>query len=119
MYGLPEDFDGSFFIGRVLEAVSYTSNSLVLGFDNGVSITIESTFEYRAAVNEAHVERQRVPVASSAVMQLLGHSVEAVEAVSEGTLTLRFNGGHVFMCFDDQPDYESYRIAKGSDEIFV
>jgi len=119
MYGLPEDFDGSFFVGRLLEVVSYTTNSVFLGFDNGVSITIESSFEYRSAINEAHVERHRVPVRSSSVMQLVGHSVEAVEAEREGTLTLRFKGGHVFRCFDDQPNYESYRIAHGNDEIFV
>ncbi len=119
MYGLPEDFDGIFFVGRVLEVVSYTANSIALGFDGGVSITIESSFEYRHSIDEGEVERQHVPVASSSLMQLIGQPVEAVEAESGGTLTLRFNGGHVFRCFDDQRGYESYRIAHGNGEIFV
>jgi hypothetical protein len=119
MYGFPEDFDGSVFVGRVLEVVSYSSNSIFLGFDNRVSITVESSFEYHPAITEGHVERQHVPVGSSNLMQLVGRSVEGVEAQRDGTLTIRFNGGHVFRCFDDQPDYESYRIAYGDDEIFV
>ena len=117
MYGLPEGFDGSFFVRRVLELVSYTSNTLFLAFDNDVAITIESSYEY--TINELHVERQAIPVASSALMQLIGHSVESVEAERDGTLTLQFDEGHVLRCFDDLPNYESYSIARGNDRIFV
>ena len=52
-------------------------------------------------------------------MQLVGCKVASVTAEQQGTLTLRFEGGHVFRCFDDQPDYECYRIAHGNDEIYV
>ena len=119
MYGLPEDFDGSFLIGRVLEVVSYSDNSLSLGFDNRVSITIESSFEYRSRPGGGDVELQRVPVRSSSVMQLLGHSVESVDSDRDGTLGLQFSGGSVFRCFDDQSAYECYRIANGDSETYV
>lgn len=119
MYGLPEGFDGAFLVGRVLEIVSYTSNSMILGFDSRVSITVESSFEFGAAMGEALAERQRIPVPSSNLMQLVGKSVNAVETDRDGTLTLRFPGGYFFRCFDDQPDYESYRIAHGDEEIYI
>ena len=120
MYGFPEGFDASFFVGRALEVVSFTANSVGLTFDGRVSITVESSFEYVFGRPDApRAERQRVPVVSSCVMQLVGHSVEAAEATLDGTLTLRLDGGNVFRCFDDQAGYESYRIAYGDREIFV
>jgi hypothetical protein len=31
MYGLPKDFDGGFFLGRTLETVSFSENTVFLG----------------------------------------------------------------------------------------
>jgi len=116
MYGLPEDFDGSFFVGCVLEIVSYTANSIFLGFGNEVSITSESSYECRFVGDEEYVETQRPPVAFSRLMQLVGHRVASVDVEQQGTLVLHFDGGHVFRCFDDQAGYESYQIAHGKEE---
>jgi Family of unknown function (DUF6188) len=120
MYGLPEGFDGSMFIGRTAELVSFSANTIHISFDGDVSITLQSSFEHRLGTekpDEACV--QRVPVEESRLMQLAGRTVEAVEANTDGTLALRFTGGHVLRCFDDSPNYESYRIAHGTDEIYV
>ena len=46
MHGLPKDFDGSMFIGRTVEVISFAAYSIVVSFDNNVSITIESSFEH-------------------------------------------------------------------------
>ncbi len=119
MYGLPEDFDGSFFIGCTLEIVSYTENSVFLGFGNEMSITTESSYECRFVDKEEYVEAQQPPVTFSRLMRLLGCKVASVDAKQEGTLTLHFEGGSVFRCFDDQPGYECYRIARGDEEIRV
>src|SRR5262245_8890722 len=113
MHGLPKDFNGSFLVGRFLEIVSYTSTSIYLGFDNEVTLTIESSFEYLASHDDGHVERQQVPVRTSSVMQLIGQFVESVNAGDGRTLALRFAGGSVLRCFDDQTSFESYRIANG------
>ena len=59
-------------------------------------------------------------VTSSRLMQLLGHEVVSVDTEKEGgTLTLHFNGGHTFRCFDDANGYESYTIGCGDKEIIV
>jgi hypothetical protein len=119
MYGLPQDFDGLFLVGRELEIVSYTANSIFLGFGNEVSITTESSYECRIVGDEELVEAQQPPVASSRLMQLVGHKVASVDVEQPGTLALHFDGGHVVRCFDDQPNYESYRIARGNEELRV
>jgi hypothetical protein len=119
MYGLPEDFDGSTFVGHVLEVVAFAENAVYLTFDRELSISIESCFEYCSGNSDSPVEQQRVPVKASAVMQLIGRTVLACEAERNGTLTLHFEGGQVFRCIDDQVQYESYRITNGKHEIFI
>lgn len=120
MYGLPEDFDASFFVGLELGYVTYSVNTVCLIFGKDVSISIESSFQHQATPNEADAEIQHVPITTcSDLMQLLGRSVEAVNANADGTLTLTFSGGHVFRCFDDASGYESYSIEHGGERIIV
>ncbi len=119
MYGLPEDFDGLFFVGCVLEIVSYTENSIFLGFGNDISITTESSYECQIASDEGYIEAQQPPVTFSKLMQLVGQKVVSVDVEQQGTLVLHFDAGHVIRCFDDQPAYESYRIKRGSEDIQV
>jgi len=121
MYGLPEDFDGSFSVGRLLGTVAFSQNMVQLIFDEDVSIGVQSSYECRLVGAEEYVEAQRIeaPIASSRLMQLLGRKVTSVRGEQQGTLTLQFEGGHVFRCFDDLPNYESYSITHGKREIFV
>ena len=59
------------------------------------------------------------PVKNSDLMQLIGYSVESVDANPNGTLALHFVGGSVLRCFDDLEHYESYQIRNGNFEIYV
>lgn len=47
MYGLPSDFDASIFVGRELQQVSFTVNTVHLTFDGDVAITLESSFVFQ------------------------------------------------------------------------
>ena len=118
MYGLPETFDGSFFIGCKLEVISFTESSIYLGFENNIAVTVSSSFQHcMPDIIDADV--QRLPLSTSNLMQLVGRSVEAVNAERKGTLSLMFNGGHIFRCFDDIGNYECYQITHGNEEIYV
>ena len=119
MYGLPPGFDTSRLLGCALEQVSFSENTVHLSFTNDVSITIESCFAHSRHGGLGDVERTRVPVRESQLMQLLGESVESAHASADGTLRLRFTNGHVLACFDDSPQYEAYRIKLGEEEIIV
>lgn len=119
MYGFPSGFDASRFVGRTLELVSFSENTVHLSFDETVSITIESCFAHWTQGDVGHSHRRTVPVSDSQLMQMLGASIESAEAASDGTLTLRFTNGHMFACYDDAPMYEAYRMRFGDEEIFV
>lgn len=119
MYGLPSGFDASRFVGRTLEQVSFSVNTVHLSFDEAVCITIESSFTHTTGRGMSQADRKNVPVSESRLMHLLGESIESAEAAINGTLTLRFTNGQVFECYDDTPMYESYRMRFGDEEIVV
>ncbi len=119
MYGLPPEFDGAFFVGRTIEVISFTINSVFFAFDENVSLTVESSFEHRLPTDEERGALQRAPVDSSSLMQLIGRPVVATDLDNDGTLILRFTDRHELRCFDDLPNYECYRITFGKDEIIV
>ena len=116
MYGLPEDFDGSIFVGLELVEVSFTVNTVHLAFDADVSITIGSRFILHVGgAREEHA----VPAKSSNITALIGRSVRLVDANPDGTLRLQFDGGDALTCLDDSKVYESYQIHFPGREIIV
>ena len=119
MYGLPEDFDGAFFVGRTLELVCFSENQVSLHFGGDISITIESSFSHQKDSSESSGQVVNVPASESDLMQLLDQSVTEVSASRDGTLVLTFTNGHVFKCFDDSHQFESYHIKRGAIEIHV
>ena len=119
MLGLPEDFDGAFFVGRSLELVCFSEKQVCLQFGADTSITVESSFSYQRDSSESSVQVVNVPASESDLMQLLGYSVAEVSASRDGTLVLTFTNGHVFRCSDDSRQFESYHIKHGAIEIHV
>lgn len=47
MYALPTDLDLSGFIGKTLEQVSFSVNTIHMAFEDGFSITLESSFAHK------------------------------------------------------------------------
>jgi hypothetical protein len=118
MYGLPADFDPTLFLGRELEQVSFTANTVHLTFDGDASITILDTFEVRLVQGAAPV-RQTPPVEQSNLMGLLGRRVVSAHRTATGTMALAFEQGGELLCMDESTQYESYTIRIGGREIVV
>jgi hypothetical protein len=118
MYGLEEDFDTMAFVGGELTQVCFSVNTIGFDFDNNISITLLSSFVYRGDSGDPN-SAQAVPVASSNLMRLTGHSVESASASRDGTLVLVFDNGHSLTFLDDSQQYESYSIRIGDREIIV
>lgn len=118
MYGLPPDFDPSIFIGRELQQVSFTANTVHLAFDTDIAITLESTFEFQLD-KRTEVVKQSPPVQVSSLMSLIGRQVCSASSNSDGTIILEFAGGGAFTCIDDSKQYESYHVWIHGNEIVV
>src|SRR5574341_2119657 len=109
MYGLPEDFDASVFVGRELQQVSFTANTISLIFDGDVAIAVESTIIVQLG-EVAVPERQSVPMTSSSLMSLAGLTVQRARSERNGTLALDFGRGRTLTLLDDSSQYESYQL---------
>lgn len=118
MYGIPSGFDPSLFIGRELQQVSFTVNTVHLTFDDEFAITIESSFLFQPD-KTAPASRQTLPVRESNLMSLLGHQVSAARSAADRDLILEFTGGGVLTCIDDSREYESYHIWIHGEQIVI
>ncbi len=122
MYGLPEDLDLSFFIGKRLDTITFAEFVMHFNFEGNVSVTLESSFQHQRRLDvEKHWfgVQQSVPVAHSGVMQLVGRSVLSATGDKEGTLTLTFDDGQVLCLFEERKPYESYQITEGENLYVV
>ncbi len=113
MFGLPADFDGSFFVGRTLELVCFSENQVNLHFSVNTMIRIESAYSYNGE------EPVDVPVRQSNLMELLGSSVLAATGDQSGTLSLAFDHGQTLKVYDTTRQYESYIISYEGKDIVV
>jgi len=119
MYGLPSDFDAKFLVGRTLEQICFNQNQIALHFDDDLSIVVESAFSHGGSLTPSDARIVEVPVKHSNLMQLLGLSVSEASGDEDGSLTLVFDNGHTFRCFDTSREYESYKIQHRATEIIV
>jgi len=118
VYGLPADFEPALFLGRELEQVSFTANTVHLIFEGDASITILGTFEVRLVQGAASV-RQTPPLEQSNLMGLVGRRVVSAHRAGAGTIALAFEEGGALLCLDESTQYESYTIRIGGREIVV
>ncbi len=119
MYGLPEDFDTSFLLGKRLELICFSENTANFHFDGGLRFTIESAYAHQSSEPGAVDQLNEVPVLSSTIMQLLGSSIVDGAGTKDGTLILTFENGHKLKFFDTSREYESYVIDFNGTTIIV
>jgi hypothetical protein len=118
MFGLPADFNTDLLVGRTLELICFSQNTINLHFDEKLTIVVRSSLKYleRTAKTASTIE---VPAFQSNLMQLLEHCTTKVYGDNEGTLTLEFEDGQILQCLDDSTSYESYEIIQGGNRIIV
>lgn len=118
MHGLPSTFNASALVGKELEEICFTVNTIVFSFSGDVLITVMGSFIHRDKLSTT-ANKQSIPVSSSALMCLVGKSIKLAEAREEGTLTLHFGNGHTLILLDDSREYESYIVRIGDKETVV
>ena len=120
MYELPDDFDPTVFVGRTLERLSFTLNTLDLAFDGDVSIRVLGEVWHCGGDDRGQwYDGATLPVRVSRLMDLLGVAVIGGEIEDRSTLVLRFANGQTVRCVEDGDHYESYHLSIGEREIIV
>ena len=125
MYGLPENIDFSFLVGKELQPVCVAFCTVQLHFDGkNTGIGIEGRFTHRTGSktyewdSDIHHSRKMTSAAAS-IFSLLGTSIVSVKAKRDGTLRLIFSNKHEVTLYDDTSTYEAYQIWNDNDPLIV
>jgi hypothetical protein len=119
VYKLPADLDLTMFVGRTVDALTFTENTVhfVLSGDDDLSITVEG--ETLHELEAGGIYSETVPATETRLVQLLGRTVTRASSEGDVTLRLEFEGGHTVRIIGESDLYEMYRITFGSREIIV
>ena len=102
MYGLPESFDATVFVGRSVEQVCFTTNQITVHFDDDLHVTIQGEFSLRFAGGTASASGDESVgcsgplIARHRLVALIGSEVVSAVGTREGTLTVEWKSGEVF-----------------------
>lgn len=117
MHGLPTGFDFSPFVGTTLELVSFSENTVSFRLGDCL-ITVDASYEYRLGPHVVSVT-EVVPPKTTAVLFLLGATVESVAQDGKGTLVLNLDHGRWLRIIEEDIPYECYRFVVKGQEYFV
>ncbi len=118
MYRLPDNFDVTVFVGRTLEQVCFTVNTVSFSFDGELRLTVEGAFQHQVSSDGAGLDEGEPPVRASRLMQLAGEIVARASADLD-SLSLFFRNGQRFRCHGDSMQFESFRVVHRGKETIV
>ena len=117
MYGFDKEIDFTFLVGRSLVQICVGLFQIILNFDDGVSISIEGTFEH--IFNGVMPKQFVLPDAAFSLIGLLGTKIEDVKAIDKVTLEIKFSDCSTLRLKDSNPNTESFQISSPLGEIIV
>jgi hypothetical protein len=118
MYGIPEETDWSFALGKELIMVCVGQHQLVLRFHGDVVISIEGRFEHVSSGAVVKGESE-LPQRAASLMSLVGKTVGAIRAEDAKTLWIGFANGEALRIYDSSSNYEAFQITAPGVDIVV
>jgi len=120
MNGLRKDTNLGFLNARELVQVAIGVYQIQFGFDENVTIYVESQFSYYDGQKEWiwKPEPGAAQIAARTV-SLLGATIRNFDSQENGTLTLTFSNGGRLTLSDSSQEYESYQITRPGETIVV
>lgn len=112
MKGLPKTFDSSVFMGKTIDQVSFTINTVSLNFDAGLILTVVGAFEHGPILGGSGHEVSEPPVSESRLMQLAGHRVTGAKVEDDGGLSLVFEDGQSLRCIRGPEPFHVIAITR-------
>jgi hypothetical protein len=120
MYGLDTDTDLSELRGCALTFVGFGEYQLQLAFSGATdcSISVEGAFKVSGPSGRPVTYRDAV-AGATALLRLLGRTVESATVPEGGTVRMTFDDESVVDILDSEAHYESYQLNLGSHLIVV
>lgn len=119
MYGIPDNFDPSFFVGATPDSISFGSCVINLHLsDPTIQVRIMGSYDH-AGPDDAWLDKvHELPVAESRLMRIAGKQITAAVVESAQALVLTFADGQLLRILDDSEGYESF-LVETADHLWV
>jgi hypothetical protein len=118
MYGIINNLDWSFLIGKELLQICISLYQLSLRFNGDVSINIECEFEHVSLAANS-LPAAKLSGTAVTLVSLLGARITAVSKQGVKTLGIEFSNGEMLMIHDSNDSYESFSINAPGKEIVI
>jgi hypothetical protein len=117
VYGIPENFDPTIFVGATMESVSFGWYVVGLTFsaDTTIHVTVEGGYDHAGPNGAWHDEARDLPLSESRLMNLPGKEVTEAVVENPQALLLTFADGQTLRILDTSQQYESFQISRGQD----
>ncbi|QDZ14475.1 DUF6188 family protein [Humibacter ginsenosidimutans] len=118
MYGIPDGETFAFLQGRSLDQLSFGRWQLILRFDEGVYVSVESDLGVQLSGGEETVVADAREVAATLVMAL-GTRVTNVKVNDSQSFSMTFEDGLSVRVIDATEHYESFQASDRDREVVV
>lgn len=112
MYGIPDNYDFGFFVGKILIQICIGQYETILHFTEGISIEMYDCFNHIQNNIDKSGEVD-LPMRSASLLDLLGSSVVNVEVKrnQKDTIVLYFSNKDSLCITDKYDNYESFVVT--------
>lgn len=121
MFGFPKDFDAGRLVGRRLESVTFSENTVHLHFSDACTITADQGVTVRIVRSDSASEPRDeiVPIRESILMSSMGSTIVRTEILGGANLALHLSDGSRITIFEYSDIYECYHIQIGDREWHI
>lgn len=117
MFGLNPQQSFEFLEHAALIQICVGENEIVFHFDKEIVLAVES--DLRIATSSLDRRFTSSVEAAREALELLGSEVSAVQAHTDGTLTIAFGQTKTLELYDSSPYHESYRVRWPEGSVVV
>jgi hypothetical protein len=120
MFGIPDDLDGTIFVGETLGTVRFGPFTVTFTFDvpEQLWIAVDGSYIHAGPQAEGWIDEVSLPTGESRLMQLTNHTVVEAARLDRTRLRLGFDHGHTLTLVDDSDQHESFNIGHG-DQLWI
>jgi len=120
MYGLDTDTDVSALLGCTVTFVGFGQYQVQLAFSGDIDCSISIEGDYRVSdLESAPIRHTDAVGGATALLRLLGRTVDSANVPEDGTVRMVFDDGSVVEVLDSSANYESYQLNLGRRLIAV
>ncbi len=102
-------------VGKSVEQICFAQYSIYIHLESGIIVTVEAGLEH-IHNGTRHIVQLSSPLTESGLLTILENAVTSASVEANGDLQLTISNGDKLRIYKE-PQYESYRLKIGDEEL--